>query len=379
MPAYPLPTSKLFGKLQRAIHPKCEMHSFARTRHDEESAFNYYFYSADYLIQRLVAALSKLGVDPAELSLLDFACGYGRITRSFVHIFKEVVVSDLEQEMLDFNHEHFGAEGFLSTVDPEEISGLAGRRFGVVFCFSLMTHLPLGLWSRWLRTLFEQVEDNGYLIFSTRSMELVELMEGGSSVAVVGGKQESLLQLTPEGDGGTLEVSGLRFSTSSAFSGTIHISCEVTSEDLPRVGEACLMSETPTCLNLGTPSVDLFPSTNHHTVRIRLPISTDGPVEAAQVGRLTLPLEFSNSAEARVSSALKSPAVFTTPESEFQFNASNETLGRLDGQSYGGMAVTDNFVRGVIAKDLPEARIACWLPLGYGDLFQDLYILHRER
>jgi len=379
MPVYPLPTSKLFGKVQRAIHPKCEMYSFARTRHDEESAFNYYFYSADYLIQRLLATLSRLGVDPAELSLLDFACGYGRMARFFVHIFKEVVVSDLEQEMLDFNREHFGVEGFLSAVDPEEISSLAGRRFGVVFCFSLMTHLPPGLWSRWLRTLFEQVEDNGYLIFSTRSAELAELIGGGSSVAVVGGKQESLLRLTPERDEGTLEVSGIRLSTSSSFSGTIHISCDVTSEDLPRIGEACLISETSTRLKLGTPRVDLFPSAKDHTVRIRLPISTDEPVEGAQVGRLTLPLGFVNSTGVRVSSPAKSPAVFTAPENEFQFDASNETLGRLDGQSYGGMAVTDNFVRGVIAKDLPEARIACWLPMGYGDLFQDLYILHRER
>ena len=99
-------------------------------------------------------------------------------TRFFVQLFSEVQVSDLDPEMLAFISEHFGADGFLSSPDPTAIS--SDRRFDVVFCFSLFTHLPASVWTDWLRVLSGLVNEGGLLVFSTRSPALATSLAGAS-------------------------------------------------------------------------------------------------------------------------------------------------------------------------------------------------------
>ena len=77
--------ASLLERVDQTIHPRCEMHAYALTRLDEEPAREYYLEAAHYLVTRLQAFLEEEGTVLETASMLDFAAGYGRFTRFFVH------------------------------------------------------------------------------------------------------------------------------------------------------------------------------------------------------------------------------------------------------------------------------------------------------
>jgi SAM-dependent methyltransferase len=121
--------------------------------------------------------LRQTGRNPEDLTLLDFACGYGRITRFLASMFKEVRCSDLDQSMLDFNRENFEVEGFLSALSPDGVAWPEDQ-FDVVFSFSLFTHLPETTWDDWFWCLFDRVKPNGLFVVTTRPATLARRSEG---------------------------------------------------------------------------------------------------------------------------------------------------------------------------------------------------------
>lgn len=176
---YPIPKSDLYKKIDRTISPKCEMFEFGKQNlnNDNENATNYYFYSADFLVNNLKKFFTDEGISTENKTILDFAAGYGRISRFFKPIFKEVTCSDLDQSMLDFNKENLGIDGFKSEVNIEEKFNVE-KKFDVVFCFSLFTHFNPNIWEKWFMKVFDLVEEGGYFIMSTRGPELVEKILG---------------------------------------------------------------------------------------------------------------------------------------------------------------------------------------------------------
>lgn len=161
----------LFRRVNRDVHPRDEMWRIAKIQLPETGkAFHYYFFTGGLLATRTRDYLVQRGLDPSQLSLLDFACGYGRITRYFALAFREVVCSDLDPEMIAFATEHFGVDGFPSALSAEAVP-FPPRRFDVVFSFSLFTHLHPDIWATWFWTLFDRVAPGGHFILSTRSPE----------------------------------------------------------------------------------------------------------------------------------------------------------------------------------------------------------------
>jgi len=161
----------LFRRVNRDVHPRDEMWRIAKIQLPEVGkAFHYYFATGGLLATRTRDYLLQRGADPSQLSLLDFACGYGRITRYLALVFREVVCSDVEPEMIEFAKERFGVHGFPSAIEAGAVA-FPERRFDVVFSFSLFTHLHPEIWSTWFWTLFERVAPEGHFILSTRSPE----------------------------------------------------------------------------------------------------------------------------------------------------------------------------------------------------------------
>jgi SAM-dependent methyltransferase len=161
----------LFRRVSREVHPRDEMFHVAKLQMPEVGkAFHYYFFTGGLVATRTRDYLVKQGVDPGQSSLLDFGCGYGRITRYFALVFREVVCSDLEPAMIAFAKEQFGVDGFVSAVD---LAGVAfpPQRFDVVFSFSLFTHLNPEIWPAWFWALSERVRPGGHLLLTTRSPE----------------------------------------------------------------------------------------------------------------------------------------------------------------------------------------------------------------
>jgi SAM-dependent methyltransferase len=98
--------------------------------------------------------------------VLDFGSGHGRLTRSLVHRIdpRRIWVSDIYPEAVAWQAETFGVNGLVSVTDPDRF-GLRDAH-DLVFVASVFSHLPDGLFQRWLRRLYDVVAPGGLLAFS---------------------------------------------------------------------------------------------------------------------------------------------------------------------------------------------------------------------
>jgi SAM-dependent methyltransferase len=109
--------------------------------------------------------------DRGAVRVLDFASGYGRMTR---HLHAErdrvrLTVADIEPEAVAFQRRELGVEGFVSTADPDDLA--VDERFDVIFVASLFSHLPERRFVPWLRWLYRRLAPGGVLVVSTHGPE----------------------------------------------------------------------------------------------------------------------------------------------------------------------------------------------------------------
>jgi len=106
-------------------------------------------------------------------SMLDFASGYGRVTRFLVRAIDpgRVFVCDVHADAVDFQRETFGVRGLVSGDDPAAFS--RGARFPLIAASSFFSHLPDASFRAWMETLLASVEPGGVLLFSTLGGELL--------------------------------------------------------------------------------------------------------------------------------------------------------------------------------------------------------------
>ncbi len=113
-------------------------------------------------VKRAQAAAGKETVG----SILDFACGHGRVLRALKAEFPHanLAACDIDADGVRFCARTFGAKPFFSDGDPEQIE-LRGE-FDLVWCGSLLTHLEADAWSRFLRLFGSVLTPAGLLVFT---------------------------------------------------------------------------------------------------------------------------------------------------------------------------------------------------------------------
>ena len=125
-------------------------------------------------------------MNPAELSVLEFAPGYGRVTR---HLFPKLnarryVACDIHPDAVNFLKDKLGVEAKLSSAIPEALA--IGDTFDFIFVLSLFSHLPDLAFRRWLRVLYERLAPGGVLLFTTHGesalVKAPNLLEGYDNV-----------------------------------------------------------------------------------------------------------------------------------------------------------------------------------------------------
>jgi SAM-dependent methyltransferase len=111
-------------------------------------------------------------------SLLDFASGYGRLTRFLLQKLprERITVSDILAEGVAFQEQQFGVHGIVSATNPADF--VCDRRFDVIFAASLFTHLPENTFRAWLDRLASLLNPRGVLIFTTHSVETFDWSTG---------------------------------------------------------------------------------------------------------------------------------------------------------------------------------------------------------
>lgn len=182
-------------ELNRAIDERDDMLDFAIRLfdHDRDQALTSYFRNG---IDQFALVRHIAGWRGHPRRMLDFASGYGRLTRFLVHekLADEVTVSDILEGGMEFQREQFGVRTILSKTDPARFE--APDRYDLIFVASLFTHLPPSTFTAWLRRLAELLEREGLLIFSVHDASLSPgRIEGGihfrphSESRVLGGEE----------------------------------------------------------------------------------------------------------------------------------------------------------------------------------------------
>jgi SAM-dependent methyltransferase len=127
-----------------------------------ENLDHYFSVGADALRLIVDALVSNLR-EPPKL-ILDLPSGSGRVTRHLRAFFPEaqIVASDLYDSHVKFCSEQLGTEGLLSREDFDLI--YFNRKFDVIFCGSLLTHLPADLFASAIRMFSRALSDTGLAI-----------------------------------------------------------------------------------------------------------------------------------------------------------------------------------------------------------------------
>jgi SAM-dependent methyltransferase len=177
------------GHFNTNIHPTDQMLTFvASVMRSEEIARGTYFRTGAQLMD-IVAQLVewKFGSFENVGAFLDFASGYGRLTRFLVeHLHADRIwISDIQADAVAFQQEQFDVHGFLSEMNPRDLdrAGEFAEKFDCIFVASLFSHLPERTFVPWLRKLYSMLKPDGLLMFSVHDESLVDpsyqMSEGG--------------------------------------------------------------------------------------------------------------------------------------------------------------------------------------------------------
>lgn len=164
--------------LDRAIPAADEMLAWADGHHggSRQQALVTYFTGGLMAWRAVEAVLAWRFGEAGRPRVLDFASGWGRVTRFLVRRrpAADLTVSDIDAAAVAWQRRRFGVGGFPSVERPEDLA--TDERFDAVVCLSLFSHLPEATFRRWLARLVDLVAPGGLLLFSVHGES--ELLPG---------------------------------------------------------------------------------------------------------------------------------------------------------------------------------------------------------
>ncbi len=169
-----LPPEIPAAALSTEIHPACQMLDFSLRHHrDAALSVSQYFAVALQQYSTMRQISRRVFGDREDLQVLDFACGYGRLLRFLVHSLapEQIWASDIQSDAVDYVRGKFAVNALPSAAVPEDFE--LDQRFDMIWVASLFSHLPEGLFQRWLKRLSELLAPGGILCFSTHGEGLL--------------------------------------------------------------------------------------------------------------------------------------------------------------------------------------------------------------
>ena len=145
--------------------------------------------------------------------VLDYGCGWGRITRFFL---KDVAAGNLwgidcNEEVIDFCRQSNPWSRF-ELNDPMPPTDLPSDQFDLVFSYSVFTHLREDVHFAWLAELGRLVKPGGLLIFSVRPRQFISYC---ATLTAVSGRShkphDALVGLFPDAERALADFDGGRF------------------------------------------------------------------------------------------------------------------------------------------------------------------------
>lgn len=158
-----------------AICHQDEMYLFALANHGipDRAAIRYYF-NGRRILDTVRQILTWHFEDLSQISsFLDFASGYGRLTRFLVQEIspEKIWISDIYAEAVQFQIEQFQVRGIVSTTDPDDY--FLQQQFDCILACSFFSHLPQSTFLSWLKKLYSLLSPQGILMFSVHDRALL--------------------------------------------------------------------------------------------------------------------------------------------------------------------------------------------------------------
>lgn len=136
-----------------------------------EGVFNY-FNAGSRAAQSLIEIVQsyRASADATEgtmLRILEFASGYGRMTRHLIHRLPntELVCCDIHEQAVKFLEQVLGVRSKLSSKVPAEF--MDRETYDVVTAISFFSHIPEPVFRPWIHALFDRLRPTGHFIFTT--------------------------------------------------------------------------------------------------------------------------------------------------------------------------------------------------------------------
>ena len=122
----------------------------------------------DFALRLRGLILDQVGRE--DVSLLEFAAGYGCVTRHLRGALPQadITACDIHNAAVRFIEDQFGIDAIASISDPDKFA--LERKFDVVFALSFFSHMPKETWARWLEALARHTVDGGAIIFTTHGL-----------------------------------------------------------------------------------------------------------------------------------------------------------------------------------------------------------------
>lgn len=137
----------------------------------KEKAIEYYFNDGAKSTSKLKSLLEEIcKFESPRLELLEFASGYGCITRHAKNIMPEIdwTACDIHEQAIAFIEDKLATKAILSKSDPRQFS--TAKKYDVVFALSFFSHMPKSTFTLWLNSLASCLKPGGYLIFTTHGL-----------------------------------------------------------------------------------------------------------------------------------------------------------------------------------------------------------------
>jgi SAM-dependent methyltransferase len=144
----------------REVDPRDDM-----THPDWDKEFASYFLSGRTALELVLDAMITSGVS-APATILDMPSGFGRVTRHLVSAFPaaRIYACDLYQDRIDFCASAFKVRAFKSKEDFDQLT--FPEKFDVIWCGSLLTHLPARLFRRCIASFSRSLNPGGIAVVS---------------------------------------------------------------------------------------------------------------------------------------------------------------------------------------------------------------------
>jgi SAM-dependent methyltransferase len=156
-------------RVSNAIHPDDFIFDFI-IKHpgfsSDAERVDYYFTDGARSARQLQELIGQHLDTMNKVRLLEFASGYGCVTRHLVHAGGiDLQACDIHEEAMAFLRKEMNADCVQSSPYPERLT--LPRDYDCVFALSFFSHMPVTTWSRWFVRLAQAVTPGGILVFTT--------------------------------------------------------------------------------------------------------------------------------------------------------------------------------------------------------------------